>query len=209
MERTGNKHIEDFPPAKLYLNDLQEILEVFGQTCEEVTLKTSEYENVKPSEIEELIRRLDSGKFEDLYIIGRNPYVTLDLRSPGARAYVSESSAVQLGLISQIKDILQKRKKRYIIGIGYSFVGIPQLVMFVSAARGEWVLSIVAFLFSLLMIWRAVTYQMEKTLEVYTKPKIQNESFFDRKKDDVIIALISAFAGAFFTLLLMKWLGQT
>jgi hypothetical protein len=207
MEKTGNKFIEDFPPATLYLNDLEEIIRLFEENCEEVTLKTNEFENVKPSELPKLIQNLHSNSFDDIYIIGRSPYVTLDLRSFGIKAYVSESNSIQLGLIAQIKDLVQKRKNKYINVIPNLLTGIPMLAGFSAIYLEEWELTAISFGVSFLMFWPAVKYQMSKTLAVYTVPKKQELSFLKRKKDEVIIAISSAFMGALFSFLLIKYLG--
>jgi len=207
MEKTGNKFIEDFPPATLYLDDLEEIIRLFEQNCEEVMLKTNDYENVKPSELLDLIQKLHSSSFEDIYIVGSSPYVKLELCSFGIRAYVSESNSIQLGLIAQIKDLVKRRAKKYFSVIPNIIIGIPMMGGFYASYLNEWRLVAIAFCVSFLMIWPAVKYQMSKKLEVYTVPKKQEVSFFKRKKDEIIIAISSAFMGAFFSLLFIKYLG--
>ena len=207
MKRTGNKRIEDFPPSKLYLNDLQEILSIFEGSCKEVTIKTGEYENVKPSELPELIEKLKLKSFEDIYIISREPYVTLDLRSFGISAYVSESSSIQLGLIAQVKEIINKNRKKFFRVIPNLITGAPMLAGMAAIIYEEWLLVLLGFSVSFLMIWPAAKYQMSRTLEVSTIPKQKESSFFKRRKDELIIAVTSAFLGAFFSMLLVKYLG--
>ncbi|PYE30002.1 hypothetical protein DFP83_1344 [Idiomarina fontislapidosi] len=207
MKRTGNKRIEDFPPSKLYLNDLQDILSLFEHSCKEVTIRTGEYENVKPSEIPELIDKLQLKSFDDIYIVGSGPYVTLDLRSFGISAYVSESSSIQLGLIAQVKDIIRKNRKKFFRVIPNLLIGVPMLAGMGAIVYEEWLLALFGFSFSFLMIWPAAKYQMSKTLEVFTIPKKKEPSFFKRRKDELIIAVTSAFLGAFFSMVLVKYLG--
>lgn len=131
----------------------------------------------------------------------------MDLRSFGIKAYVSESNSIQLGLIAQIKDLVQNRKKKYFNVIPNIFIGIPMLAGFTAIYLDEWGLMAIAFGVSFLMIWPAVKYQMSKTLVVHTVPKKQELSFLKRKRDEVIIAISSAFMGALFSLLLVKYLG--
>jgi hypothetical protein len=207
MKKTGNKRIEDFPPSKLYLNDLQEILGLFEDGCKEVTIKTGEYENIKPTELSELIEKLQSNLFEDIYIVGREPYVTLDLRSFGISAYVSESSSIQLGLIAQVKEIINKNRKKFFRVIPNLMTGIPMLAGMAAIPYEEWLLVLLGFGVSFVMIGPVVKYQMSKTLEVLTIPKQKESSFFKRRKDELIIAVTSAFLGALFSLVLVKYLG--
>lgn len=208
MDKTGNKYIKDFPPAKLYLNDLEMLLSLFDDNCDEVTFKTGEYDNIKPSELHELVEKLNTNKFEDIYIHSRSPYMHLDLRSYGIEAYVSESNPQQLGIVAQAKDIINTRRKRYIESLSNLFINIPLFGGFILAILGEWELTAIAFGLSFLMIWPATSYKMAHTVEVFTTPKKNHVPFFKRKKDELLIAVSSAFLGALFSFLMVKYFGQ-
>jgi len=208
MDKTGNKHIKDFPPARLYLNDLEEILTLFNDNCEDVTFKTGEYDNIKPSELHDLVAKLHTHKFEDIYIQCRSPYMHLDLRSYGIEAYVSESSPQQLGLVAQVKDLINSRKKKYIESVSNFLTNIPLFGGLILAMLGEWELTAIAFGLSFVLIWPATSYKMAHSIEVLTTPKKTNVPFFKRKKDELLIAISSAFLGALFSFVMVKYFGQ-
>lgn len=208
MDKTGNKHIKDFPPAKLYLNDLEEILALFNDNCEGVTFKTGEYDNIKPSELHDLVAKLHTHKFEDIYIHSRSPYMNLDLRSYGIEAYVSESTPQQLGLVAQVKELINSRKKKFVESISSVLTSIPLFGGLILAMLSEWELTVIAFGLSFVMIWPATSYKMSHSVEILTTPKKSNLPFIKRKKDELLIAVSSAFLGALFSFIMVKYFGQ-
>lgn len=51
MKKAGNEMFEDFHAAKLYLDDLLELVHVLEENCEEVQIRAEGYDEIKPSEL--------------------------------------------------------------------------------------------------------------------------------------------------------------
>jgi len=208
MKKSGNKRFEDFPAAKLYLDDLMELVSVLENNCGEVQIRTEDYDEVKPSELGELAASIDGNRFGDIYIKSHEPYITLDLRAFGVSAYISEDSLIQHGVIAKFREIIEKRKKKY-FGTLTNILGfIPMAGFGVSIANSEWVLAAMCLGLIFLMIWPIVKFQTAHKVVVSTTPKSNERSFFSRRKDDIAVAMGSALIGAIVSFILVKYFGQ-
>jgi hypothetical protein len=96
MKKSG-KRFEDFPPSQLYIEDLKEIIAIFENNCEEVKIRTGDYDDVLSSEIDNLVDSLQSKRFDDIHINAYRPYVALDINSYGISAYTSNDDLIQHG----------------------------------------------------------------------------------------------------------------
>lgn len=208
MKKTENTRFEDFPAAKLYIEDLKEILDIIGNNCENVEFRTGEYEEVLPSELDDLVKTMNKKRFDDIYIKAHQPYVSVNIRGYGVSAYISEGSLAQHGIISKIRSIIDKRKKKY-FGVVANTLGYLPMVGFGGAlSQGEWGLAGIFIALSLLMIWPLVKYQMEQKVVVLTSSISETESFLVRRKDELFVALIAALLGALVSFLLVKYFGS-
>lgn len=208
MKKAGNKRFEDFPAVKLYLDDLLDLVRILEESCEEVQIRTEDYDEIKPSEIEEVAASVDGNKFSNIYIQSYRPYISLELRTFGISAYISEDSLIQHGVISKFREIIEKRKKKYFNALTYIGWLIPMAVFGVSIAKSEWILAGMCSGLIFLMIWPIVKFQMAHKVVVLTTFKTNELSFFSRRKDDIAVAIGSALIGAIVSFILVKYLGQ-
>jgi len=208
MKKIENKHFDDFPPTKLYIEDLKEILCVIENNCEEVKIRTGEYDDVSPSEIDNLVKSVHSKKFDDIYIRSYHPRLSFDFRSYGVSAYISEGDLEQHGVVSKVREIIEKRKKKYFGTVVNSFQSLPMIGFGASLIQSEWVLSAMFLAFSFLMIWPMVKYQMSHKVIILTTSNNQEKSFFARRKDELFVALIAALIGAIISFILVKYFGH-
>lgn len=111
MERVGNKRIEDFPATTLYLDDLEEIVGILAGACKRLEIKVGDYKITDAGELNLLAQKF-SGRFEHIALQGYNPYVSVDLRTYGVSAYISEDSLEQRGIVARIRDVINKGKKK-------------------------------------------------------------------------------------------------
>lgn len=196
MERVSNKHIEDFPASTLYLDDLTEIIDTFAQACKEIEVTAGDFKITDTSELKALAAKFTDGRFADVKIQGYDPYVSLELWSFRARAYISEDSLDQRGVVSKIREVLHRQRKMR-----------PDLVVDIASglllAIFIWQLIVEAYLLSTPFLLAAVALstfsvrmRIKNTVIVYSKNRNEVNSFFQRKKDDVLLAVISAALGA-------------
>lgn len=208
MKKTEITRFEDFPAAKLYIEDLKEILDIIGNNCEKVEFRTGEYEEVLPSELDDLVKNMNKKRFDDIYIKANHPYVSVDIRSYGVSAYISEDSLTQHGLISKIRNIIDRRKKKCFGVVANTLCYLPMVGFGSALSQGEWGLAGIFIALSLLMIWPLVKYQMEQKVVVLTSSISETESFLVRRKDELFVALIAALLGALVSFLLVKYFGS-
>ena len=195
MERVSNKHVDDFPAATLYLEELNEIVDTFVQACESIEVTAGEFKISDPSELGALAAKFPRGRFEDIKVQGYKPYVSLELLSFRARAYISEDSLEQRGIVSKVREVLHRNRKM-------RSDRIFDISAAISLCLGAWqILSktyllggpLVVAAFALLLLGGRMR---NNTVLVYAKSRAESKSFFQRKKDDVLLAVIAAALGA-------------
>lgn len=208
MKRAGNKRFDDFPAAKLYLDDLKAILDILEEHCGRVEIRTGDFDEISPAEVDELVAKLGVKRFSDIFIKAYDPYITIDLRTFGVSAYISEDELTQHGIVSKLREKIEHRRKRY-FGTFTNIVGmLPMAGMGVAIATSEWALALMCFGLTVLLIWPIVKYQMAHKIVVLTTSKANEESFLTRRKDDIAVAVGSALIGAIVSFVLVKYFGQ-
>lgn len=196
MQRVSNQHFEDFPATTLYIEDVAELIDTFALACKQVEVSSGQFKIVDPAELQLLAGKFPTGRFAELKIQGNDPYVSLELRPYGARAYISEDSLEQRGIVSKAREVIHRRKKLQ-----------PELpaniVIVLLLSVGIWQLYEKSFAIAvpvLLSVFAAFSYsvrlRMRNTVVVYSKSHADVKSFFQRKKDDILLAVISAAFGA-------------
>ncbi|MGZ5050910.1 MAG: hypothetical protein ACXWF8_01725 [Methylobacter sp.] len=204
MEYIGNKTIEDFPSTTLFFNDLKDIVNIFFGACKEVEIECGDYKITDAHELEELANKFPNGRFEDIYIRGYHPHVTLELRTFRIEAYISESTNEQHGIISRVRDVILKGKKRKVDWIGHVFTAVLLLASFYLTKSKQPIMATTLLIESLLSIPVGVNYAMRNNVIVYTELRSNKKSFFERNKDELLINLIVAIGTAVLTFLIPK-----
>ncbi|WP_027859695.1 hypothetical protein [Marinobacterium jannaschii] len=207
MKRSANKSFEDFPSVTLYLNDVREILNILTESCGEVKLQTGEYHEVEPEELDELVRNTDTDRFSDIYIRTSQPYISIDLRTFGVRIYISEDNTSQRGVVSKISDILNHRQRRHFGKVTNFLSALPAIGFGAFIVAGQYKYAAAMLLIVLLSIYPVIKYQINNKVVVLTEEKNTKQSFLKRKKDDLVIALVSGSFGAAISFALVKYFG--
>lgn len=196
LEKIGSRRMEDFPPTTLYLDDLSEIVGIFTKACKCIEIKAGDYKITDPAELEALATKFPNGRFESIYLQGYEPYISLDLRTFGVTAYISDDTLEQRGVVAKVRDILNKGKKKsprllfYALTYIAAFVGTWQII------SKDYLLGLPLIGLSLVSISVSVNYGMKNKVVVHSHLRGTAKTFFERKKDDIALAVISAFLGA-------------
>lgn len=195
MERVSNKHVEDFPAATLYLDDLTEIVDTFVQACQSIEVTAGEFKISDPSELGALAAKFPDGRFADMKIQGFEPYVSLELWSYRARAYISEDSLEQRGVVSKVREVLHRNRKM-------RPDRVVDIAVVISLCIGLWQVMSKTYLLAVPMVLVAFALlplgvrMRNNTILIYAKNRADAKSFIQRKKDDVLLAVIAAALGA-------------
>ena len=204
MEKIINKRSEDFPPATLYLDDLSRIVEALAQACKKIEVKTGDYKITDPSELNALASKFPAGRFDHIYLQGYDPYVSIDLRTYGVSAYISEDTLVQRGIVSIIREIVNSGKKKNSEWIFAVFFNIPFLVGIWQLFSKEYIVGAVLIFLSFAMFIIGVRYSMKNKVIVHSQQRSAVKTFFERKKDDIALAAISATLGGVIAYMITK-----
>ena len=205
MEKIGNQILEDFPPTTLYLDDLTGIVEIFERVCKRLEITAGQYKISERSELPLLAARFPNGRFDRIKIQGQDPYISVDFRPYLVSVYLSEETLEQRGMLSTIRDVVNKGKKRK--------PEIPLIIfMYVTGSLAVWKLISkeypigVAFaLISISAIPVGVKYAMKHNVIIHSKLRGEITTFFQRKKDDIVLAGIAALLGGVVTYLFGKF----
>jgi len=203
-----SRRFEDFPSATLYLDDLSEILGTLAKACKSIEVRAGDYKICDPAELHVLASQFPKGRFGHIYLQGNDPYVSIDLRTSGVSAYISKDTLEQRGLVSKIRDIVQRGKKRN-LHPGWLFSGLSNIAVIVATWQfisKEYLMGSLLIILSLASIPISVGYGMKNTVIVHSQSRGSVRTFFERKKDDIALAFIAAFLGGAITYLTTKLL---
>lgn len=206
MERNSNKVLTEFPPANLYIDDLAEVIKAFNEGCQHIEVTAGEYKITDSNELEALAAKFPGDRFPDVKIQGKDPYLSVDFRPYEIQAYISESSLNQLGIISKVREIIKGRKK---LRADFTL----NVIYFAAIAVGTWQLLNTHYFIGALIIGSgfvtipfSVRRGMKNNVIIYTKRRNEVRGFLERKKDDLVLAGISALLGAVFSYALTTYL---
>lgn len=99
---------ERIPPVKLFLDDVERIVELIGEVSSRVVLETEDYVLQEPGKLAEL----PSGSIHYLHVSGWEPYITLSLEPNSAYLYAESDTASSRGVCEKVKTLLLTKKRR-------------------------------------------------------------------------------------------------
>jgi hypothetical protein len=193
------KHItKEYRPLKIYLDNIEDIVALFQENGISYTISTDNFEY---DSITELRLNSNEKQTKTLSIKTSNPHIVLEFEPHSARIFISEDTTFTLGLYHQIDFIIKSSQRLFSITYSYFFIyAIAPLVQMLAFTSLDNVLP-VFIKYSFLAFWlvwfgRAfyITLFNHSNINLIYKSSISN--FFTRKRDDLIIALISGFIGA-------------
>ena len=201
------------PPIRLFLEDVAAIEEVYKDYCKGYKIITDEYE----LDCTEDLRKIEKDKLGQLCFKSSEPYIVVDFYPNRARIYSSDSSIISTGIVSKIRAILAKRTTplRYFTSIRLvAVVGVALALswqFFGKILSNTNELRIIAL--TVLGIWIcwfacAATFENKHYSLIYLKTKSSQKNFFLRNKDQVLLAIFSAFIGAAMTVLVLWVMGK-
>ena len=213
MKKIKKSHRKMIEPVVLYFDDLEKIIEIFKEASNDIEISTDEYELETIKEIKESDKEI----LNSLSIMIHEPYVSLELKPNEVWLYISEDEPVSRGVFEKIKQLLSSRRQKlyWLAKINWISGG-----MFYGAIAGSSVLFLgpgilekniynillgcsILILGLILSLW-SYNLWMKRHSIIYTKRRIESTSFWNRKKDDIVLAIIFAIVGSIITLLITQ-----
>lgn len=197
MKKRDKSIAKHYPPIKLYLDDLEEIEEALKKASDSISFETEEYEF---DSIEELKTHYKTAQLYELEVSTRSPYVSLDLDRKSAFVYAASSEANSAGAFYRLEQIISRRllKPRWIYSLPLVLVltSIGTFVQYHFSNRINYYVSLSIAI--LLMIWGifACYVALRRHSVIVLIHRNSEEPFFQRNKDNLTLAIISALLGA-------------
>ena len=205
MQRRIKSHGETFKPVKLFLDDIEKIVEILRETSDEISLETDEFviQDV------ELLMNVGREYINELKIESRNPYISIELGPNRIWLFIFQDTNESRGTLEKIKAILNLRRQRF-----YRFIHSPVViglaaggslaVMIVGATAPNWPMlgagGCFLFITSIWMWWDEFGSKGKYSM-IIPKRHVEYESFWKRNKDMLIVGIVSAIIGGLITFL--------
>lgn len=213
MQRKPQSYGEQLKPVRLYIDDLEQIVEVLQEVATDVEISTDEYTLTDIGQLPELKREF----FTFLELATREPYISVNLKPNGIWLYIAKDDMVSRGAFEKIKRILVKRKRPFAWLLHNSvmsglFTGLALNLLgwgFIQGSSVGRVLGIFALILGVWWSWYGHKDHFTKYSLIIPKHRIDEPNFFKRNADDVVLAIIAALVGSLLTLVIAKLTGTT
>ena len=201
------------PPIRLYLEDIKKIEEVYKEHFETFKIITEDFEF---DSVEDL-KKLEKYKLSSLSFESSEPYIHVDLSRSNARIYSSNDDAESVGIVTKLKNILEKRitPLKFLLSNWIAFILIFLLIssnIIYSIFYGKsGIFILISFCSYLILnsLWSILGWRLDlrKYSMIYLTNRISRRNFFSRNKDQIILAGISAILGSIATFFVL-WLAK-
>ena len=201
MKRASKTSGKLLPPVVLHKEDLASIAESLAQSNGLIEITTNDYEY---ESIDELVDNV-ADNLRGLSIKRTSPYISVDLdRWPGVWVYASSDDLVSKGIFSELLSILEPRVRRTYVVVSK----IAKVAGWLGALGGGMLFGTGQYreaLILLLLLPVEFIFMLVKHRNIINRSRRANKmSFWARNSDQVIVAIIGAFAGAIITIFLMS-----
>lgn len=199
----------DFPPVRLYLDDVEQLFNILKKRAKSVNIETEKYELDDVAHLKEI----KSDKIHKLTLSSSNPYISIDFESDSARVYISEDTTLNRGILSEIEDVI-KRCRRRIAHIFHK--SHPEFYLSAVAALSVlqvheymkgWLfgaftaLIITPIVLGIIFYCKIDFYQYST---IILSERHGQDTFFKRNRDGIVVGIIVAIITAVVTWLLVK-----
>jgi hypothetical protein len=210
MKKLDQSISVEYPPLKLYRDDLEKIEDILKDSLHEVEIVVGE---LQFDSIDELAAHFSHGRIRSLKLGSKSPYTTIELAKMWSRLYVGSSEDVALARFHRLDEILRAARRScwrlynlffvmilMPVGLGASpfiFKLSETAAIVIGATSVAW------------LVW--VTYvhlRRHSTIWLSHRGAI---SFWARKKDDLVLTAVKVVAGAVLGAagtLLVQWFGK-
>lgn len=208
MKKLIKNFSKDFPPVRLYLEDLVEIENVLKKICKNIEISTEDH--VLENLLEDL-KKINKDKISSLHFHCSDPYITLDFNKSSIRTYVwDQDNLTAMGALLKIESILKKRiaftkylslnpnSKFYwffffplIVLVGSGKIGIPKHELFFN------ILFLGAFI---LWFFASFIFSFKEYTIIYLMNRSDHSNIFVRNKDQLFVNFLCILAGIILTL---------
>ena len=200
MERQPQPLSKNYMPLTLWREDLEELLSILRRRGAKGKIGTGDYVF---EDLEELVGHFGSSVQTQFTLSGSHPhYVSLDLSNLSARLYVSGDAPDASGIYFEMDKVLVARQRRwpflywisFLLILGFVPAGLSFLSKYNSWLSADYV-AVASFAIVLWCAW-AWFVRLRRYSVIRLERKGTTKTFFQRTKDQLALAIISALVGA-------------
>ena len=206
---------EHLKPVKLYYDDILDLIEILKEGGGEIEIEADDYMLDSPDEI----LSIEKPFFTKLEIRHLNPRISINFESNNIWLYAAEDTPVQRGLFGKVKSLLKEKQR--------TFATILQSSIYSGLYTGASTWFLFGLLFNetnktrsiiigLLMLctgilWMALGHKSQFRYFSIIVPSKKKESlnYWQRNKDQIIVAFIAAALGIIGTIIVTKIFSPT
>lgn len=199
MKRAKKTLAKHLPPVLFYKDDLILLTEALSQKEGEIKIKTDEYEY---DDIEELFSN-EADSLTGLSISRQSPYVSVVFdKRLGVQLYAGDDDLMAKGIFADALSILEPKARFAHVVVKR----IAQIVGWGGALGGGALIGAGYFkegMFLFLLFFFEILFSLSKNRSIVNRQlRAQKTSFWQRNSDQIVVAIIGAFAGAVIALTL-------
>ena len=204
-KKSKSRLIENFPPAVLYLDDIEKIVTILEKSFDTVSLSTEEFDEVTSEELLKLASQTEGERFNRLQIKCREPHISLEFLPYKITAFISDERPETIGAIELIKGIIHSRKRRLFRLIKWSGLVVPGVLVGLFLSGSDKVLALGALISAILIGILSVRYEMSSSVIVKTTTKSDTPNILSRNSESLIVAILAALVGSVVSYVLTKY----
>lgn len=198
MEKKTKSLGQHLPPVRLYLNDIKEIYNIFSTLNKSVQIETEDHILYKPEDL----TNLSGSRINNINFNISEPYISLQMSKNAIWLYSSADDFTSKGIFNELKSFLLKRRRKLHILIESPFIsGIINGLFII--ANMLYLKSILFGIFASVGLILSLIYTkwvFKRTSDWYTIIYLISDrkklNFFIRKKDEILLTIISSILGA-------------
>ncbi|EGQ7997855.1 hypothetical protein D8T39_21485 [Vibrio vulnificus] len=205
-KKNKSRLIENFPPAILYLDDIERIVAILERSFDTVSVSTEEFDEVTSEELLKLASQTEGERFNRLQIKCREPHINLEFLPYKITAYISDERPETIGAIELIKGIIHSRKRRLFRLVKWSGYVVPGVLVGLFISEPDKVLAFGALISAILIGILSFRYEMSSSVIVKTTTKSDTPNILSRNSESLIVAILAALVGSVVSYVLTKYL---
>jgi hypothetical protein len=211
MEKITKSRFESLPPIKLYLDDIEKIVEILGELSTEIKIETDEYALRDVKEFASLNRE----RLTELSIQSSEPHLSLYIGSRNAWISIAKDIPPSRGTFEKVKDLLLLRRRKFsafldipyvnfllgaMIGSGVvvSIIGVIRLIIGTGLPPAMTIGGIMLLFIGSLLSWWSFRVSSKEYSLIILKRRIDQPSFFKRNEDKILVGIIIAVVSVIF-----------
>jgi hypothetical protein len=201
---------KEYLPLTLFRDDLESIERVLKQSTEAVEIEAGGFQF---DSIDELITKLSDRRVREMEIRASRPYIRIELAPMWAKLYVGSSANASAGPFYRLDQVLRRARRRLWPLYSFYFVWIVNGALWVSIPLRPKVSRAATIVFtatSLAWVVWTVYVRLRRHSTIILIPR-GSASFWVRKKDELLLAVVSALLGAILGaagVLLVRYFGK-